>query len=92
MNRYAKGRRLEYRIMRLLEADGYKTLRSAGSHGLYDIVAWKEDDVRFIQAKHKPYVTRKEIEKIEKDVMPAKCRREIWFVKDRRICIHEFRG
>ena len=39
MTRYAKGRRAEYKTMRVLEAAGYTTLRTAGSHGVADVVA-----------------------------------------------------
>lgn len=92
MNKYSKGRRFEYKIMRLLKADGYNVLRSAGSHGLYDIVAWNSKEVRFIQAKHKDYVSPQEINKIWEDSMPAVCRREIWYLKNGRINIHECRG
>lgn len=38
---YVKGRRLEYRALKALEADGYMASRTAGSHGVFDIVAFK---------------------------------------------------
>ena len=41
MNRYAKGARLERRAQHTLEADGYIIIRSAGSHGLVDLVGFK---------------------------------------------------
>jgi len=49
--RYRKGRRLEYRTMRVLEAAGYTCARTAGSHGAWDVIAWNEAHVRFIQVK-----------------------------------------
>jgi hypothetical protein len=60
---YNNGRAREYRIMKRLEAQGWWCVRSAGSKGVVDIVAfklWLEDDqdrlaarlkTRFIQAK-----------------------------------------
>lgn len=42
MNRYAKGRRLEYRAMADLRAQGYSVLRTAGSHGVFDLIAIAE--------------------------------------------------
>lgn len=48
---YVKGRKKEYKIKRQLEMQGWLVLRSAGSHGFADLIAVKEDKVRFIQCK-----------------------------------------
>jgi len=52
INRYQKGARLERRVIQELEANGWFCVRSAGSKGAVDIVAFKGDDRLFIQAKN----------------------------------------
>lgn len=39
--RYAKGRRNEYKSMKLLENEGWMCFRTAGSHSDWDIIALK---------------------------------------------------
>ena len=39
MTNYRRGREFEHRVRRMLEGDGYFTVRSAGSRGLFDLVA-----------------------------------------------------
>jgi len=51
MTNYASGRRAEYRCQRILEAAGYTTARMAGSHGMFDVIAWNGQGIRFIQVK-----------------------------------------
>lgn len=48
---YNRGRRAEYRAIKDLEAAGYIATRSAGSHGIWDIVAINKNGVRLIQVK-----------------------------------------
>lgn len=38
INRYAKGRRLEYAVKKRLEAEGSLVFRTAGSHGAADLI------------------------------------------------------
>jgi Holliday junction resolvase len=52
MNKYAKGARLERRVIHELESKGWFCVRSAGSKGAVDIVAFKGEDRLFIQAKN----------------------------------------
>ena len=40
---YQAGRRFEYESMRRWEAKGYETMRTAGSHGAFDVVAVRWD-------------------------------------------------
>lgn len=53
MTKYDAGRRLEYDTMKHLKENGYETFRSAGSHGIADVIAFKPGQVLFIQAKTK---------------------------------------
>lgn len=50
---YSRGRAYEYKAKQELEADGYTVIRAAGSHGPYDLIAFKgPEPVRCIQIKH----------------------------------------
>lgn len=52
MSHYSIGRAYEYRARRALEADGWLVVRSAGSKGPWDLVAFKDGyPVRCIQIK-----------------------------------------
>lgn len=52
MNRnYQNGRAAEYRVVKILEATGYTAVRSAGSHGCADVIAWNTQGLRLIQVK-----------------------------------------
>lgn len=50
---YVAGRRLEYQFKKDWEAEGAIVLRTAGSHGLFDLVAINEQqgEITFIQCK-----------------------------------------
>jgi len=62
---YQKGRAFEYQIIKFLEKNGYYIIRSSGSHGINDLVAFKNNEMRLIQAKDimdkyaKNYVVKK---------------------------------
>ena len=51
MNAYAKGRAFEQALVRTLRANGIWAIRSAGSKGPADIVAWSGGRRALIQAK-----------------------------------------
>jgi len=53
MNRnYNRGRAYEYKAKKALEQQGWTVIRAAGSHGPYDLIAFKEGQrVRCIQIK-----------------------------------------
>ena len=48
---YLRGRRLEWQVKKDLEADGWTVMRTAGSHGFADLIALRDDTIRFIQCK-----------------------------------------
>src|SRR5690348_2431534 len=49
---YLAGRRLEYEVMKEFENRGFKVLRTSGSHGEFDVVAYKlNEPPLFIQCK-----------------------------------------
>lgn len=51
MTNYAKGARLERELKEKLERDGYYVIRAAGSHGLFDLIAWNFRSVMLVQCK-----------------------------------------
>lgn len=48
---YTRGRNLEYKVKKELEAQGYLVIRSSGSHSPFDLIAMRMDEIRFIQLK-----------------------------------------
>jgi len=48
---YIKGRAFEYKIKDFLERNNYLVFRMAGSHSVFDLIAIKGSEVKFIQAK-----------------------------------------
>jgi Holliday junction resolvase len=67
---YSKGRQLEYAVKGYLQRLGWYVIRSAGSHGVADLVAFKREHIPipttrvwFIQVSAKPKPA-KEVEKL----------------------------
>lgn len=50
-DRYRRGRRFEYQRMKHWRDRGYTVIRSAGSHGPFDLIAFRNHEVHFIQCK-----------------------------------------
>jgi predicted RNA binding protein YcfA (HicA-like mRNA interferase family) len=100
MNRnYVKGARVERKALDQLEKDGYRVIRSAGSHSPFDIVAIGMGEVRLIQLKacKKFYqnILDSAIKEIraspgphsmsDKDlILPSNCVAEVWICEDRK--------
>lgn len=49
-----RGIKYEYKIKKELEHQGYYVIRSAGSHGIYDLVGihWERQEVVLVQCKY----------------------------------------
>jgi len=62
MTNYQRGTRLERLARDSLRRNGYTVVRSAGSKGKIDLVAWNGECVRMIQVKAKGALSAKEIE------------------------------
>lgn len=77
MNVAHKGRRAEYKSIRILEDAGYQCIRSAASKGVFDLVAVKSDDIIFCQVKSGRWPGRAEMDAIANFEMPPNCRRII---------------
>jgi len=48
---YDRGVEKERKAQEQLEEVGYETMRTAGSHGLFDVIAYGPSNARFIQVK-----------------------------------------
>jgi Holliday junction resolvase hjc len=48
---YRRGRHFEYVRMKYWRGKGYTVIRSAGSHGPFDLIAFRNHEVHFIQCK-----------------------------------------
>jgi Holliday junction resolvase len=81
MARYHKGRRLEYRVKKLFEKNGYFVIRSSGSHTPVDIVAINKDEIVLIQCCTKKDRRRKARELSQ--VVSPKCVRKVVFYLDK---------
>lgn len=85
MNKYAKGRRLEYRAKKILEAQGYTVFRTAGSHGLFDLIAIKRDWMKLVQVKANRALAKIEHKKLQAfDNYPRALLgdKEVWHFED----------
>jgi Holliday junction resolvase len=60
---YVKGRRFENYVREKLERKGYLVVRSAGSKGIFDLVALKKGEILLIQCKwRKSRISREMVE------------------------------
>ena len=48
---YARGYKVELKIVKELEAEGFIAIRTAGSHSPWDVIGIKGDEVRLVQGK-----------------------------------------
>lgn len=75
MNTAAKGRRIEHRSRRLLEAAGYAVIRAAASKGAWDLVGVSSTDVVLCQVKSNNWPGSLEMETLTLFPCPPNCRR-----------------
>lgn len=89
MGSKSKGTAREYQARDILKSQGFYVVRSAGSHGLIDIVAFNHKHVRFIQGKSAT-IPKAEREAFVNLVVPSNCSKEIWTYKKRKGFMIEF--
>ncbi len=82
---YAKGRRNEWRSMRLMEAAGYRCIRAAGSHTEWDFVGIGANDVVLVQVKTGRLASPAEREAMALFPAPANARKllHVWMPRQR---------
>lgn len=64
MTKYRKGARFELEVRDILQEDDWVAIRSAGSHGIIDILAVKVDTKWFIQCRTSGNLSPKEREEL----------------------------
>lgn len=86
MKASSKGRRAEHRVRHLLEAVGYTCVRSAGSKGPVDLIAWSGSHFRLIQVKSgaRAEVSPQEREAFALLAVPDGTSKELWRLRDRQ--------
>ena len=82
MSNYAKGRRLEWKTQRLLEDAGFSTMRTAGSHGPFDVHGWTKFDAVYIQVKANRKPSPSERRKLSLTDVPPWAKKFIWVWHD----------
>jgi len=81
LSQYRRGYRIERIARKNLEDQGYYVIRSAGSKGLFDLIAINQREVKLIQIK-KGRIDRGETERLKEFTnCPANARKEIWIWK-----------
>jgi len=78
-----KGTRIEYKVQELLEAVGFKCVRSAGSHGPFDIAAFHTSMNMLVQVKSNRRPSPDEIDEMRTWNVPDNTVRAYAVWKDR---------
>lgn len=78
MTNYANGAAAERQVIRGLKGAGYRAMRSAGSHGPIDVVAWNGNGIRLIQVKKDVAITPAERRELQNMAAPFNASVEIW--------------
>ncbi len=84
MNAKAKGSRRERQTIALLESLGYVCTKTAGSLGIWDVVAIGPADFIVVQVKSNRWPDRAEMEALRAFPCPPNCRKLIHRWRDRR--------
>ena len=66
MNQYRRGARVERLLRKKLESEGYYVVRSAGSKGAVDLVAWNYNHCIVIQVALIGVKTKKDYDRLRK--------------------------
>lgn len=84
---YSRGRIKEWEVMKTLGAAGYRCVRSAGSHGPWDVCAVGPMDTILVQVKLSKtgYVAPSEVSDFKEMPTSKWTRKEVWvFTKHKR--------
>lgn len=83
---YVRGRDTEYKCIDTLEKAGYVAFRTAGSHGVFDVIGINALGVRCIQCKREQEKSGSyeiDREKILTVNLPPNCTGELWVWRDK---------
>ena len=84
MNTAKKGRRNEHRSRDLLEAAGYRVMRSAGSLGPFDLLGLSTTDLVAVQVKSNRPPGPLEMREMQEFPVPPNCRKLLHVWRDRQ--------
>lgn len=84
MNTAKKGQRNEHRSRAILEASGYRVLRSAGSLGAFDLIGISATDLLAVQVKSNRPPSLLELRELAEYPVPANCRKLVHVWRDRQ--------
>lgn len=80
-NPKAKGARRERQVVKFLESVGYYCVKTGGSLGMWDVLAFNKLGMRLIQVKSN-WCSPAEREQLSLFDAPTFCTRELWVFKD----------
>jgi len=83
---YKRGVEIERKAIEQLEQVGYIAMRTAGSHGHFDVIAVNQNGVRFIQCKREKEKLGNWdllIEQLREIKVPMNATKELWVWVDR---------
>ena len=80
MTKYRVGYLYEQEVRKLLENTGYYVVRSAGSKGFFDLVAFNSNSIRLIQVKKRGKLSPKQKTEFQVifDKLPPNATIEVW--------------
>lgn len=78
MSNYVKGRTAEYRARKTLQQQGYTVIRSAGSKGPCDLLAFNGAELRIVSVKSGAYCSQIERAALCELARPENSTVEIW--------------
>lgn len=78
MTPYRQGVRLEYLARDILLQEGYTVIRSAGSKGPVDLVAFNHNQILFIQVKAAGQNRPADLEKLSQITIPPCAQMQVW--------------
>ncbi len=78
MTNYQVGARLENLLRAQLKRAGYSVMRSAGSKGACDLIAWSDQEILFIQVKAYGANRPADLEKLKSIPCPPSGKRQLW--------------
>ncbi len=85
---YATGYRAEREAKMLLEQEGYYVIRSSGSHGLVDLAAFSNKDIRLISLKVIGFNEKRVFQKHQQELKAIPVcpfvRKELWVYEKHR--------
>ena len=81
---YDRGRAREYRSMNLIEVAGYEPIRSAGSHGTWDVIGVSDTGILLVQVKLNEKPTPAEYEAMHRAACPPNGKKLLHFYRTGR--------